>query len=253
MAKARFIYNNRWRDGTILTPSSENPQHPVTDTQIDTLSMFYKASSKSSPCIVPNNLGSEKEIDFVGIIAHNIESSGVVITFEGDNVSTFDSGDFVSRTITYNATNIFEFFTAFTRQYVRLKLVKGAGDFTEYPQVATILCGKYFEPNCNFDWGYSEGDLDPSEIEYTDSMVVFAQEKEKIFRGEYFFAHLNDASAVSVQALISLCGIHKGLVICFDYDNPNTESRWVRLSKISQPENYFLNIWNWVCSIEEII
>jgi len=253
MAKARFIYNNLWRTGTMLTPSSENPQHPATDTQIDTLSMFYRASSKSSPCTIPNNLGSEKEINFVAILAHNIESSGVVITFEGDNVSTFDSGDFVSRTITYNATNIFEFFTAFTRQYVRLKLVKGAGDFTNYPQVATILCGSYFEPNCNFDWRYVEGDVDPSKISYSDSMVVFAQEKDEIFRGEYFFASLSDIAVVSVQELITLCGIHKAFVICFDYENANTESRWVRLLEVSQPDAIFHNIWSWSCPIEEVI
>ena len=237
----------------MLTPSSENPQHPATDTQIDTLSMFCRASSKISPFTIPLNQGATPgAIDFVAILAHNIESSGVVITLEGDDVSTFDSGGFVSRTITYNATSIFEFVTTFTKQYVRLKLVKAGGDFTDYPQVATILVGSYFEPNCNFDWKYLEGDIDPSKIEYSDSMVVFAQEKDEIFRGEYLFASLDDTAIVSVQELITLCGIHKAFIICFDYNNANTESHWVRLSGISRPGHAFHNIWNWDCPIEEV-
>lgn len=252
MAKARFIYNNLWRDGIMLAPSSENPQHPATDTQIDTLSMFCRASSKTSPFTIPLNQGATPDaIDFVAILAHNIESSGVVITLEGADNSAFDSG-FVSRTITYNATNIFEFVTIFTKQYVRLKLVKAGGDFTDYPQVATIICGKYFEPNCNFDWKYTEGDIDSSRIEYSDSMVIFAQEKDEIFRGEYLFASLDDTAVISVQELITLCGIHKAFIVCFDYNNANTESRWVRLLSVSQPKAVFHNIWGWSCPIEEI-
>jgi len=252
MAKTRFIYKNLWRTGTMLTPSSEDPQHPSTDSAIDTKTMFYRASSKSSPCTIPINQGAAPgAIDFVAILAHNIESSGVVITLEGADNAAFDSG-LVSRTLTYYATNIFEFVTTFTKQYVRLKLVKGAGDFTDYPQVATILCGAYFEPNCNFDWRYIEGDIDPSKIDYSDSMVIFAQEKDEIFRGEYLFASLDDTAVVSAQELITLCGIHKAFVICFDSDNANTQSRLVRLLEVSQPEAIFHNIWSWNCPIEEV-
>ena len=251
MAKARFIYNNLWREGTPLAASPiADPQHPLADTQIDTLSMCFKASAKTTPCTIPMDLGAAKEIDFVAILGHNIDSDAV-ITFEGATNSTFDAG-LVSRTLTYNATNVFEFFTAFTKQYVRIKLVSGNGDFSAAPQVATILCGSYFEPNCNFDWKYLEGDVDLSEISYSDSMVVFAQEKDKIFRGEYLFASLNDTYATKVQELITLCGIHKAFVICFDYANANTQSRWVRLLEVSRPEAIFHDIWSWSCPIEEI-
>ena len=252
MAKARFIYNNLWRIGTPLTASPiADPQHPLTDTQIDTLSMYFKASAATTPCTIPMNLGAGAgAIDFVTILGHNIDSDAT-ITIEGADNAAFDSG-LVSRTLTYNAVNIFEFFTAFTKQYVRIKLVSGNGNFSAAPQVATILCGNYEEFNCNFDWKYLEGDIDPSEISYSDSMVVFAQEKDEIFRGEYLFASLNDTYATKAKELNTLCGIHKAFVICFDSANANTQSRWVRLLSISQPKHIFHDIWSWSCPIEEI-
>jgi len=251
MAKARFIYNNLWREGTPLTASPiADPQHPLADTQIDTLSMYFKASAATTPCTIPMDFGSAQKIDFVAILAHNIDNDAT-ITIEGADNAAFDSG-LVSRTLTYNATNIFEFFANFTKQYVRIKLVSGNGDFSAAPQVAAVICGSYFEPNCNFDWRYLEGDVDPSEISYSDSMVIFAQEKDEIFRGKYFFASLDDTAIISIQELITLCGIHKAFVICFDSANANTQSLWVRLLEISQPQAVFHNIWSWNCPVEEV-
>ncbi|NVM57166.1 MAG: hypothetical protein HWN51_03480, partial [Desulfobacterales bacterium] len=120
MARPRIIYKNRWREGTMLTPSSQDPQHPATDTQIDTKAMFWQASSKTSPANLPVNLGAAYEINFVVILDHNIESTGVTIKFEGADNSAFTVG-LVTRTLTYNETNIFAFITAFTKQYVRLR------------------------------------------------------------------------------------------------------------------------------------
>jgi len=103
--KTRLVWNNLWRKGTALMPSSEDPQHPATDTQIDTPSMFYRASSKVSPCTVPMTLpAAGGPIDFVAIIGHNIEATGVVITIEGANDAAFTAG-VVSRTMNKNNIN----------------------------------------------------------------------------------------------------------------------------------------------------
>lgn len=251
--KPRIIYDNFWRKGTILTPSSEEPQHPATDTQIDTMSMYWKASSKTSPVTLPVNLGSAKEIDFVAILAHNIESSGVVITFEGDDVDTFDSGGFVTRTLTYNVTNIFEFITAFTKQYVRLKLVKAAGDFTDYPQVATIICGKHFELNRSIGPGYEEGSEDFSELEYSDSQIIFSQEKEIIDVKSLPFRGLTDATREEILLFFKEVGIHKAFVICFDSSNPNSESHWVINTEIVNPSYQKDDCWTWQLNIREFL
>jgi len=166
MTKVRLI-KSLWREGTILTPSSEDPKHPATDTQIDTKAQFWKASGTSTPITVPCNLGTAQEIDSVIILGHNLPS-GTTVQFEGADNSGFTTG-LITRTLTWNANNIFAFITAFTKRYVRLK---ASGTFTVAPQVATILCGKYFQPSRTFVKSYSKGREDFSEFEYFFSRAV---------------------------------------------------------------------------------
>lgn len=252
MAKARFIYNNLWRKGTIIDESTEAPQHPSTDTQIDTKSMVWRSTAVNAAQHISNKLGEEaKEYNFVALLNHNIRETATIEVI-GANTDAFGDGDADDVITLWSEDDIFFFLpTARTKKYIKIK-VTDIGNPEGYIQIGTVVCGKYFEPNCNFDWQYAEGDLDPSKIDYSDSMVVFAQEKDEIFRGKYLFASLDDTAAVSVQELITLCGIHKAFVMCFDYNNANTESRWVRLSGISRPKHVFHNIWNWDCPIEEI-
>ena len=251
MAKARFIYN-RWRNGTIgATLTSEKPQHPATDTQIDTKTMFWRSVNDTvDPTVLPCDLGDEYDIDFVALLGHNIPDSSQIY-FEGADNEDFEGDDLETIELDHNATDIFQFFTSFKKQWVQVKIETPDND-DNYIEIANVICGKYFEPNCNFDWRYPEGDVDPSEISYSDSMVVFAQEKDGIFRGEYLFDSLTDTAVASVQELITLCGIHKAFVMCFDSANANTQSRWVRLLEVSRPEAIFHDIWSWSCPIEEV-
>lgn len=252
MAETRFIYKSQWRDGTMLAPSSEDPQHPATDTQIDTLSMYWKASVKTSPVNIPINQGATPgAIDFVAILGHNIESSGVTIKFQGADNAAFDSG-LVTKTLTYYATNIFEFFTTFTKQYVRLRLEKGT-DFTDYPQVATIVCGSYFEPNIDYVRGYAPGREDYSDVELTDDLILFAQEKTVLKRWYLPYWALDDASKVKALALMEECGMHKAFIVVFDKASANTDSHIVRLEELSDPVFQFLDKWNWEMAIKEIV
>lgn len=39
----RIVYSNLWKAGTIIAKSSEHPQYPATDTQIDTPSQFWRS------------------------------------------------------------------------------------------------------------------------------------------------------------------------------------------------------------------
>jgi|GEM_PF-6216809 len=251
MAETRFIYNNLWRKGTMLDASSEDPQHPATDTQVDTKSMYYKALVKTSPCTVPNDLITPQVIDFVAILGHNFEPTDVTIKFQGATNSAFTTG-IVTEELTYNATDIFEFFTAWpARQYVRVLLEK-ATDFTDYPQFANVICGKYFEPNIDYVRGYAPGREDPSEVELTDDMVLFAQEKPILKTWRLPYWSLDDASKDEVLALMEECGKHKAFVVVFDKALPNSDSHLVRIEEASSPEFQFFNIWNWNLVIKEV-
>lgn len=251
MARPRIIYKNRWKEGTMLTPSSQDPQHPATDTQIDSKSMFYKASSKTSPCNLPNDLGAAYEIDFVAILAHNIEPSGVTIKFQGADNAAFDSG-LVTRTLTHNAVNIFEFISAFTKRYVRLRLEK-ATDFTDYPLVATILCSKHFELNRSERPGYGWGPEDPSVVEEGDSGVAFVCEKPRMKVGSFPFVGINDAVRAEILSFLDEAGVHSAFVLCFNYADPNNESVWVRNSEAVIPRwDGTSNSWIWELRVREV-
>jgi len=250
-AKTRLIYDNLWRKGTALTASPvAEPQHPLLDTQKDTLSMFFRASAATTPCTIPMNFGSAQKIDFVAILGHNIDSDAT-ITIEGATNATFDAG-FVSRTLTYNATNIFEFFTDFTKQYVRIKLVSGNGPFSAAPQIATILCGSYLEFNRRFAPDYDIGEEDFSEMEYSDSQVLFAQEKDTLNIRHYSYQALNNASASVILAMFEECKTINAFAVCLDHTAPNTNTLWVRNSELNAPvcRN---GVWYWDMAIMEIV
>lgn len=247
----RIIYDNAWRKGTVLTPSSEDFKHPTSDTQVDTKEQHYKASSKTSPCNVPVDLLTAQVIDFVAILGHNFEPSGVTIQFQGADNSGFSSG-LVTKTLTYNAVDIFEFFTSMTKQYVRVRLTKGS-DFTDFPQFATVICGQAFAPNRNIGKDYAEGSEDYSEKEYSDSHVLFSQEKPILDTGRYPFRGLNDTTRNEIVNLFfKEVGVHKAFVLCFDKDAANTSSWFVMNKELVSPVYVKDNVWTWELSVEEV-
>lgn len=254
-AKPRIIYDNLWRKGTALVASPiADPQHPSSDTQLDTLSMFFKASAATTPCTIPVDQGAAPgAIDFIAIIAHNIDSDAT-ITLEGDDADAFNSdggNPQVVRTLTYNATNIFEFVTAFTKQYVRIQLVSGNGNFSAAPQIATILCGNYVELNRRFAPEYEVGEEDFSVTEYGESQVLFAQEKETLNIRQYTYQALNTASITEIQAMFKECKTIKAFAFCHDSSDPNSNTLWVRNSELNSPvcRN---SVWYWTMTIKEV-
>jgi len=251
MARPRIIYN-RWKDGTMLTPSSEDSQHLAVDTQADTKSMFYKASSLISPCKVPNNLITPQVIDFVAILGHNFEATGVTIKFQGAINSAFTEG-LVTEELTYNAMNIHKFFTAWpAKQYVQVLLEKGT-NFTDYPQFAIVVCGKYFELNRGEREGYGWGPEDPSVVEEGDSGVAFVSEKPRINVGNFPFVGISDAVKAQILSFLEEVGIHDAFVLCFNYADPNNESVWVRNSEPVIPRwGGQANNWTWELRVREV-
>jgi hypothetical protein len=232
----------------MLTPSSEDTKHPATDTQVDTKLQYYKASSKTSPCRVPCDLLTAQAIDFVAILGHNFENE--TIQFQGADNSGFSSG-LVTKTLTYNATDIFEFFASMTKRYVRVNYTKGS-DFTDFPQFATVVCGAYIEPNRSFIKPYEVGNDDLSDGEYTEAGVFYGQEKEILKTWRLPFKGLSDTSKDEIEALIDYQKTVKAFVVCFDSSTPNGNSYWVKLRSISPRPYQHLDYWNWNAPLVEV-
>jgi len=250
MSNIRLI-KSLWRAGTMLTPSSEDVKHPATDTQADTKSMFYKAAVKTQPCLVPNDLITAQVIDFVAILAHNFELSGVTIKFQGATNSAFTTG-VVTETLTYNAVNIFKSFTAWAaKQYVRVRLEKGS-DFTDYPQFATVICGEQLEPNRSFVKPYEEGNDDLSEGDYSEAGIFFGQEKEILDTRILPFKGLNTTSKDAINTFIKYHKKMWAFVVVFDPDNPNDDSHWMKFASIASRPYQHKDYWNWRASLVEV-
>jgi len=253
-AKTRLIYNNLWRKGgnALVSDPVADPQHPVSDTQIDTMSMYWKSSDKDiATQYIPMKLeAGTRSIDFIAILGHNIPD-GTTITFEEDTAWNFPTPTPTAE-FTWQATNIFKFLdTPLTEQWVRLKLVK-AGGFDLAPQVATILCGEYAELNRRFAPEYEIGEEDFSEFEYSDSQVLFAQEKDSLNIRRYSYQALNTTSITEILAMLKECKTIKAFAVCLDHTAPNTNTLWVRNSELNAPvcRN---GVWYWEIAMREII
>lgn len=249
----RFVYNNLWRDGTISTGyySSQDPQFPAIDTQSDTLDLCWRTlNDTDDPTYITNNLGSALGYNYVALLGHNIPNTATIKIRGADDAAI--TVNVVEDTITWNAGDIYFYLAATrTKQYVQIQITT-PGNPDDYIQIATIVVGSYFESNCNHDWGYTDGDHDPSVLSYSDAMVLHVQEKDKLFEGIYFFGSLNDTTAGHIEALITHCGIGKAFIICFDHANPNTTSHWIRLTETSHPKAIFLDTWTWQMRIVEV-
>jgi len=255
MANPRIIYNNLWRKGgnALVSDPVADPQHPVSDTQIDTLSMYWKSSNQATtPTYVPMDLkAGARSINFIAILGHNIDSDAGII-FQEDTIWNFPHPTDTAA-LTWSATNIFHFLAApLTEQFVRLKLTRGGG-FTVKPQVATIVCGSYFELNKTGGLNYEEGYEDFSELESSDSQVIFAQEKEIIEVRSLPFRGLDDATRANILLFFNECGIHKAFVICFDPTAANTNSYWVVNTELMSPRYQQNDCWHWQLTTREII
>lgn len=252
MANPRIIYDNLWRKGNAM-PSVPvaDPQHPVSDTQIDTPSMFWRSSDKTViNQLIPMNLGAGAgAINFVAILGHNIDSDATITLEHANNVGF---AGLTTIAITSYATNIFQFFTAFTEQWVRLRLFKAAG-FTNIPQIGAIVCGSYFELNKTVGLNYEEGYEDFSELEYSDSQVIFTQEKEIIETRSLPFRGLDDATRADILLFFNECGIHKAFVICFDPTAANTNSYWLVNTEMVSPRYQQNDCWHWQLNTREVI
>jgi len=255
-AKTRLIYDNLWRKGGNSLPSDPvaEPQHPVSDTQIDTLSMFWKSSNKATtPTHIEMDLkAGTRSINFIAILGHNIpEGEAGDITFEEADADNFAGATPTSK-FTWQANNMFKFLsTPLTKQFVRLVLVNGGG-FTAAPKIATILCGSYLEFNRRFAPVYEIGEEDFSEMEYSDSQVLFSQQRETLNVRRYSYQALDDDSANGILAMFEEVKTIKAFAVCLDHTAPNTNTFWVRNSELNPPicRN---GAWYWDMAIMEIV
>jgi len=366
MENTRIIYKNYWRDGNIYNYSSQHPQHPATDSQVDTLLQFFrsrygsgsgnglfiitdsrkyidfdeggaeltatlttgtyngnslateiqtqlnaagaltyavsysestakftisangnftirwntgthKASDISDlcgfddsandtgtdtytsdyrrihypACYVPNNLGAAYSIDFLAILNHNISSDATIKAIGADD-EDFTTNK-VEETITYNANNLYFFFdSAETKQYWKIE-IQDPTNPNGYIQIGHILLGAYAELNKAYGKDYDKGKEDLSEEEYSDSNVLYGQQKEPLDSMTLPYKGLSDTSVSSILAMFEEAGRSKAVIFCFDYSDPNDNSYYVRNAELNKPQYKHVDNWNWTANLVEVV
>jgi hypothetical protein len=139
-----------------------------------------------------------------------------------------------------------------TKRYWRLAI----GDYDNpqgYTQVGPVVLAKYYELSRAHASPYQHGKDDASELDFSDSLNLYAQERPRIDAKIYSFQGLDTSSSNEVLSLIEECGVHKPWVLCTDPTSPNTSSYFIRNADLSYPECQFPGYWNWEANLKEVV
>jgi len=186
---------------------------------------------------------------FFAIIGHGI-SSAATIKFIGADDAAYTTNA-VEIAITYNATSIFYFHSSVvSKRYWKLE-IQDPTNSQAYVMVGTVVLGPYWEPTRSFG-KHSEGKEDRSEVDYSDSGDVFCQRKKVSDVWALPFSGLTDSDRDLALALLEDVGLSNGIIICTDYNYPNSYSYWVLPLDLNEIEKKHDNYWTWTLTVREI-
>jgi hypothetical protein len=247
----RFLHKNIWRRGTVLSTTSKQTQFPAEETQNDSRQFFWRSAvGGDSDANIIVDCGVAEEYNMVCLLNHNI-SAGATITFYGADDSGFTT-NVVSDVLTRVASNIYAFLGSLrTKRYLKIRVQDGSNP-NDYIQIGPVVVGKYWTVSENPSYGYEQGNVDYSEVDFTDGMVASARVKQN---GAYFrfpFRSLDGASATSVRALNSEVGGHSPFVMCLDYNYPNTNTYFMRQDRVNNPLEKAPDLWEWDLEAVEV-
>lgn len=247
-----IVHTNRWREGAILTASSEAAQFSAEYTQDDSPQLFWRSTVVNVEVTIDCDLGAAHEYDFIALLGHNLTSAATIIIYGADDAAF--TVNVVSDTLTFNGNNLYGVLgAARTKRYVRVSLLNTTNP-SGYLQIGTIIISKGNALNRRPTIPYQKGPLNETEVEYSPSANLFTiQERPSLDNRLLPFVGLNDASELIIEALLETCGSHMAWVLCLDSTAPNTNSYWVHLKSQELPECQCINNWNWTCETEEVL
>ena len=255
MANPIIVYQNLWRDGTILAVTTEAAQFPAEYTQDDSPQLFWRSTVKNAEQVIDCDLGADLNYDFVALLGHNLTANAATeIIIYGADDDAFTE-DLEHDHLTFNGNNLYAILPTGgrTHRYVRISLLNTTNPST-YLQVGTIVVGKCNALNRGPSVPYQRGLFNETEIEYSPSANLFTvQERPSLNNKVLTFIGLDTASELIMEALLRSCGSHVAWVLCLDSATPNSDSYWVHLKTQELPEFQHASYWNWTAEIEEII
>lgn len=188
-------------------------------------------------------------VNFFGFLGHNISSAGQ-INMLGANDQAFTQ-DYIDLSIPYNAGNIFYFHSSLLSRRYWQASIQDIANPQGFVQIGTIIVGFYWQPERSFG-KHKRGKYGRSQVDLSDSGVPFCQKKTigDLFR--FPFSALTEADKAHALALQEEAEIHSGIVVCEDYNNPNTNSYWVLPLDLVELEYKAYDNYGWQLTAREI-
>jgi hypothetical protein len=245
MSVAKIVYVNHWRDGSVLTVSSEDPQFPAQCTQDDHVTdIVWRTVSKSLSPNVVVDFGQAKTYDFIAVQGHNLSSGAVVKLYGADDDAI--SSNVVIDTLAYNGNSIYvRIGTARTKRYVKLSVVDSSNP-DDYIEIGNVVVGQLVSLENRPFPNFPHGPIDSSEIQQSPNGADFTVVgKPTRWRWSYFFDGLSDSVADSINELNELCGVRKAWLLCLDDGTPNDNTNWLRSIQTNRPIKQGKNVHSW--------
>lgn len=160
-------------DAATITGSEALGDMTIGNLQKRSLKRKYRTDELSS-AEINIDLGSEKEINCIALIAHNASASGTVTVRAGDTeaVNDYTSGNLalISGADVGHEKNLFLLFleTSQTYRYWQLEIAD-ASNPDGFFEAGRIYLANAFQPSTNMDYGEGQGFIDNSRVTRTIS------------------------------------------------------------------------------------
>jgi hypothetical protein len=190
--------------------------------------------------------------DFNGSLDNISLKENVLITLITASNEIF-SEDLTETEITNNLYNIFFFLlSSVTNRYAKIR-VSDPTNAQSFIQIGHIILGYWWEIEKGIAKSYSEGKESFSSLDFSDSLVSYAQEKPVLGKWNLPFKGIGTSSKDAVLAFFDEVEISKAFVICLDYEAPNTNSYWVQNVELVDPQYQNFDNWDWGLVIREVL
>lgn len=167
-----LAWNNYFDQASLLTPSSEKTGYPILNAINIQLAKIWRMESDSAEEVVID-LGTAKEVSFVGIAGHNLSSSADV-RLQGNSSDSWGSPPF-EVVIPAGESIMFKKFALTSYRYWRLYL-DDPTNVTTYLYIGRIFLGPVQQFTYQFSSEFAIELLDSSVVQYSISGQLFGDD-----------------------------------------------------------------------------
>jgi hypothetical protein len=252
MTNCTFCYTNLW-DLATLTPSSQQTNFPVSNTQHRWLSKTWRSATGSGTLtanIVADLGSSPQSVQAFFLKNHNFSPSATV-KIQANTTNSWTSPP-VDVTLTLAELIVYFWSTSKTYRYWRV-YVEDTAPVTNYLEIGRIFLGPYFTPSVNLSIDYQKTFEDPSDLLLSDGGQLSTNQKTRYRTLQIQFQYLPPDDVTEFETMFLTCGLGKELFFTRDRDSGISTSMYCRISSTPTITHVFMEqYYNLSMSLEEL-